>query len=243
MFRGIYTAANGMIAQSMMQDALANNLANEATPGFKRSSASVGAFPWQVVALAGPAHTAAPIGTGALVDRTSLDWSAGELQEGGPTSVAIVGEGFFAVQGDGETLYSRAGDFHVTGKGILVDGRGRAALGSSGVIRLSSGGPVRLGADGSVYEGDTVVGKLQIYRTGSGTTVTAVEGGAYRVQGPIAPAADARLVVGQVEGSNVDPIQEMTALLAVARTYEGSRQAFRAEDEAAQHAVGDIGKF
>ncbi|MBX6722959.1 MAG: flagellar hook basal-body protein [Dactylosporangium sp.] len=244
MLRGIYTAANGMIAQGQMQDVIANNLANEATPGFKRSLATVGAFPWQFVQLAGGLGQRVGMGTGALVDRTILDWSQGEIQPGSPTDAAIQGDGFFAVRdAAGQTLYTRSGHFHVDTGGNLVDDQGRQVLGTAGPLRVSGTREVSLGADGTVYDGTTPVGRIAIFVTEPGAAMVSIDGSAYRVQGNVRQVTDVQLAVGSVELSNVDPIREMTQLMSVVRTYEGSRQAFQAQDAAAQRAIGDIGRF
>lgn len=244
MLRGVYTAANGMIAHGAAEDVVANNLANQATPGFKRSEPTLGAFPWQVVQLAGPAAARSGLGTGAMVDRTSLDWSPGELATGGPTDVAIVGDGFFQVAGPGgQPLYTRAGSFHVDRDGTLVDAFGRAVLGASGPIRLAPGDPVRIDQDGAVVSGGRVAGRLSVYTVPDGTPIEAVDGGAYRVDGTAAPVTEVKLLVGTVEASNVDPVRDMTLLLAVARSYEGSREALQAEDAAARKAIADVGRF
>lgn len=245
--RGLYTAANGMIAQSMAEAVIANNLANQETPGFKRAEPASGAFPWQVVVLGGAplqaASGTAPLGTGSLLDRTALDWSQGDLAEGGPLDVTIEGEGFFRVDDGNGVLYTRAGTFHVSPQGVLVDAAGRAVEGQTGPIRLQGRGRPAILPDGTVMDGDRVAGRLAVYRPAPGATVVAVADGAYAIQGGVQPATDAQFRPGVVEMSNVDPVREMTQLMAVARTYEASRQAFSAEDQAAQQAARDVGRF
>ncbi|MBE3589529.1 MAG: flagellar hook basal-body protein [Firmicutes bacterium] len=270
MLRGLYTAANGMVAQSMAEAVLANNLANQETPGFKRAQPATGAFPWQIVVLgagaavpgstltatampgagvaaAGGAFLAAApkaaLGTGALLDRTGIDWSEGEVAAGGPLDVAIEGEGFFRVDAGGMELYTRAGTFHVSPQGVLVDAAGRPVEGESGPIRLQGRGRAAILPDGTVMDGDRPAGRLAVFMPAPGATVTAVTEGAYAIQGGAQAAAGARLRPGAVETSNVDPVREMTELMSVARTYEASRQAFTAEDQAAQQAARDVGRY
>ncbi len=45
MFRGLYTAASGMLSQQRRIEMMTNNIANANTPGYKADQASLRAFP------------------------------------------------------------------------------------------------------------------------------------------------------------------------------------------------------
>ena len=49
MFRGLYTATSGMMANNRRQQILTNNLANASTPGFKQDQSTLRAFPEQLI--------------------------------------------------------------------------------------------------------------------------------------------------------------------------------------------------
>ena len=49
MLRGFYTAASGMLAQQRHQEALANNIANMNTPGYKADQATIRSFPEMLI--------------------------------------------------------------------------------------------------------------------------------------------------------------------------------------------------
>jgi flagellar hook protein FlgE len=56
-----------------------------------------------------------------------------------PLSVAIDGPGWFIFDDRGRTVYGRRGDFHIDSSGMLVDGSGRAVMGS-GIGPVDAGG-------------------------------------------------------------------------------------------------------
>lgn len=240
MLRGIYTAANGLLQASQLQEITAHNLANQLTPGFKRTLAASGVYPWHYLRLGG---TSLPVGmgTGSLLDKTALDWSQGTWEKGGPADVAILGEGFFAVQAGGEILYTRAGRFTVGPDGYLQVGAGWRVLGPDGPIQVRSGEPLEITPEGEVYAAGVRQGLLRVVVPGEGAVVEALDNGAYRIQGPLQDQTPA-LLPGYWESSNVDPVREMSQLLLVARAYEGSRQVLKAQDEALQQASRDVGR-
>ncbi|MDI3269275.1 MAG: flagellar hook-basal body complex protein [Bacillota bacterium] len=240
MIRGIYTAANGLLQASQLQDITAHNLANQLTPGFKRSLPASGVYPWHYLRLGGTSFLMG-MGTGSLLDKTALDWSQGTWQEGGSADAAILGEGFFAVEAGGETLYTRAGRFTVGADGYLQVGAGWRVLGPVGPIQVKGAEPLEINSQGEVYAAGARQGLLRVVVPGREAVVEALENGAYRIQGPLQEKTPA-LLSGYWESSNVDPVREMSQLLLAARAYEGSRQVLKAQDEALQQASRDVGR-
>src|SRR5262245_24778502 len=100
MLRGLYTSASGMLAEQFRQDAIANNLANVSSTGFKRDEAIFKAFPSHLLQrihdrldaadASGPAAMAAGVfaapqaigymGQGNGLDATVINFSDGSVQ-------------------------------------------------------------------------------------------------------------------------------------------------------------------
>ena len=132
MLTGLSSAATALRTADYRQDVVATNLAHMNVPGFRQSLALVTNFAEEAEAQAEDRP-----GYGKRIETTVNDFSIGPLEQTGRSlDVAIEGDGFFSVQGDGETLYTRNGGFHIGENGILVGSHGMPILGRNGTIRI-----------------------------------------------------------------------------------------------------------
>ena len=172
MWRGLYTAATGMISEQKRTDVIANNIANAATHGYKRDlavhkefhnmliqrvndfgdegSLGMNVAPFSSLSKLGTSRqdvtqikgfTADPfkhpnigrLGLGDYIDEIAVDYAQGPLESTGNTyDLAIVGDGFFAVQTPDGVRYSRNGAFFKNQQGYLQDIRGYNLLDTQG---------------------------------------------------------------------------------------------------------------
>jgi flagellar hook protein FlgE len=142
---------SGLTAESTALSAIANNLSNQNTTGYKDSSVLFSDLFYQNLGTTGSGD---PIQEGAGTQVGSLPslFTQGSVSATGvPTDVAIQGTGFFAVQNSSGVInYTRAGDFSVDADNFLVTSEGQQVLGypaANGVINTGAGiGPLQLGA-------------------------------------------------------------------------------------------------
>lgn len=115
-----------------------NNIANAETVGFKRSRVVLQDLPYLRIQESGAsdstedeARLRTHIGMGVRLAGVRLDVRPGELEKtGGRLDLAIDGDGFFTVVSEGETLYTRCGEFVLNAKGEI------ATIGSQQAYRL-----------------------------------------------------------------------------------------------------------
>jgi flagellar hook protein FlgE len=141
---------SGLAAESTALSAIANNLANQNTTGYKDTTVLFADLFYQNLGTTG-AGDPVQLGSGTKVQEMPADFTQGNITSTGvPTDVAIQGAGFFAVQSGGVTSYTRAGDFSVDNSNFLVTSAGQQVLGYpavNGVVNTGSGvGPLQLGA-------------------------------------------------------------------------------------------------
>ncbi len=120
MFESIYTGLTGLLGFSKGLDIISNNVANLNTPGFKSSQLQFQDLFYQY-RMDGNNESAAQLGTGVGTGGTSLKFTAGEMREtGNDNDVAIDGNGFFILRKDGQTFYTRVGQFDFDENGFLI---------------------------------------------------------------------------------------------------------------------------
>ena len=133
MIRALYSAASGMTAQQMNVDNIANNLANANTNGFKERRTQFKDLLYQSFIQPGAAagaQTLVPsglqIGLGTRPAANEIIFSEGNFQEtDNPLDMVIQGNGFFQVRlPNGQTAYTRAGDFQLDKDGNIVTSDG-----------------------------------------------------------------------------------------------------------------------
>ncbi|MBL8332376.1 MAG: flagellar basal-body rod protein FlgF [Rubrivivax sp.] len=235
MDRLIYLSMSGAKATMQRQDVLSHNLANASTTGFRAEMAAFRSVP----VLGDGASTRAY----ALESTIGYDDAAGPVQTTGrELDVALRGNAWLAVQGnDGTEAYTRAGALEVTSEGTLVTAGGRTVLGDGGPITVPAAARVEIAADGTI---NATVGNGRPQAVGRLKLVTP-EGPLQRGADGLFRAADgnelnadpaARLQAGALEGSNVNPVQTMVAMIAAARQFEAQMKSLQQAEQREQAA-------
>src|SRR5579863_2676881 len=142
---------SGLTAESTALSAIANNLTNQNTTGYKDTSVLFSDLFYQSLGTTGSGDPI-QVGAGTQVSSMPSLFTQGSVSATGvPTDVAIQGTGFFAVQNSSGVInYTRAGDFSVDANNYLVTSEGQQVLGYpavNGVVNTGAGiAPIQLGA-------------------------------------------------------------------------------------------------
>ena len=131
MMTSLYTGTTGMKSYSVGMSSISNNIANLNTVAFKNSMMLYSDNISQTVFSAGAngitEHSQLGMGVNVSVNRT-MHLQGSFMQGSSPTDLAIAGKGFFGVEKNGITQYTRAGNFRFTNEGMLVDPNGYSLL-------------------------------------------------------------------------------------------------------------------
>jgi flagellar basal-body rod protein FlgF len=223
MDRMLYVAMSGAVQTLDAQAANAHNLANSATPGFKRDLSQFRSMP-----VFGPGL---PTRVYALSERPGFDLNAGAFQSTArELDVAVSKDGWIAVQGrDGSEAYTKRGDLQLTVNGQLTTGAGHPVLGDGGPIALPPVEKVEIGADGTISVRPTgqdakalaAVDRIKLVKLDPAGLVKG-EDGLFRLEGGQSAPADAnlRLASGTLEASNVGIVDALVEMIALARQFE-----------------------
>lgn len=244
MLRGMYTAASGMLVEVLKTDAIANNLANATTIGFKRQSVSVQSFPQMLLhrindAGSSPGARAAtpigPLGTGAAIDELSSDMTQGPLQfTGRSLDVALVGPGFLSVQlPNGQVAYTRAGSLTISPDGMLSTLDGHPVLGTQGPIPIHPG-DVAIDSTGIVWVDGTAVDQLALVEFEAPHLLERIGDNLLMQSEPSGEPVVAEFTTVNseyLERSNTRVVTEMVALITSQRAYEANQKVIQVQDE------------
>ena len=238
-----------MLASEAAQDAIAQNLANAATTGYKRDLPQFQSFQETLLRSTGAAggSPVGGLGTGVGVSALATDFADGALQQtGNPLDIALTGGAALAVQTPQGVRYSRDGSLTRSAQGLLVQANG------SGSVLDQSGRPITLPASakeivitprGDIVADGKSVGRLQLMSV-TRTTGATKQGDNLFSQANAVPAGPSATVhQGFLESSNVNVVQEMVAMIAMQRAYETDQKMVQAEDDATGHAVNDVPKM
>ena len=253
----LWAAKTGLDAQQTQMTVTANNLANVATNGFKRSRAVFDDLLYQNVSQVGAStsqNTLSPtglqLGTGVRVVSTERSYTQGNLdQTGNSLDLAIQGRGFFQVlRPDGTIGYTRDGSFQVNAQGQVVNSSGYQL--QPGITIPTGAQSITIATDGVVsvqvpgQSAPTTVGTLQLadfinppglQTVGDNLLVESASSGTPTTSNP-GIAGMGTLVQGSVESSNVDVVQEMVDMIQTQRAYEMNSKAVQATDQMLQFA-------
>lgn len=243
MNHALYTSFLGMRARQRTLDAISDNIANSSTTGFKSDQPFFRSFEAADVKGSAPNDRH---GMGVLTGgRTSF--ATGTIRDTGrPLDVAIDGDAFFSVRTPRGERYTRAGSFTIDSTGQLVTQTGDLVLGENGAINLPKG-EVTIGRDGSVMVGDRKIDRLKLVSFADPHAALAKEGANYfAATGSEKPATSnsANVMQGALEGSNVNTVTEMVAMMANGREFDSLEKTLSVTmNEIGRKVASDIGKI
>lgn len=244
----IYQVLAAAMGQQDKLDQIANNLANVNTVGFKRDSAIFRNFfelAQEAAGVTGPLPAGQP-SIPTLADAYT-DFSQGPaIATGKNLDLMIEGEGFFEIEAPGAqgAFYTRAGAFHlneadelVTAENLRVlDGRGGAIT-----INTALGDPV-ITPEGEIKVGGATVATIELLKFPNPQLLSKIGNGLFA-----APAdevaeivAEPRLRQGFLEGSNVNPIDQMIKMLQTQNAYITQQKAMKAIDDVTGERISQV---
>jgi flagellar basal-body rod protein FlgG len=153
-----------MRAQQWRLDAVANNLANVATDGYKRDVAAFKAFPEMLIrrqdddgvyqhpfGSADAAPIVGKMGTGVELNELFTNFEQGALKEtSSDYDIAMDGKGFFSIATPWGERYTRNGSFQLGKEGILETKEGYPVLGENGILRVKANN-FQIDKDGRIW--------------------------------------------------------------------------------------------
>ena len=229
---GMYVGMTAMSSRQRELEAIADNLANADTPGFKANMYAFETF--------FPDGADGNMASVAAVD-AGLDHRTGLIrQTGNPLDVIPAGENYFQVEmKNGDMGFTRNGHLTVQPDGTLtIAGNPVMSEGGSPIV-VPPDAPVRISADGTIWSGDNRIEQLGTY---------SLEGELERVSASIVKAkngesemADNRVRVGEIELSNISALEASVDMMHTQRLFDHAVQAVQTYRKIDDRAI-QVGK-
>jgi len=255
MIKALWTAATGMEAQQISQDVVANNLANINTVGFKKARADFQDLMYQIYSKSGAETSGGnqlPVGIeiGMGVKPVAVQKMFGQgdyMQTDNEFDFAIEGDGFFQLDNNGHTVYTRAGNFKVDKDGSLCNSEGLKLIPEVTVpvdmvyFTVDSGGTWTAADE----QGNSLAtGRIELARFTNPAGLTSLgrnlfdetEASGDSTVGNPGEGGNGTISQRFLEMSNVNVVDEMVQMIVGQRAYEINSKAIQTADSMLQMA-------
>lgn len=211
---------------------IANNIANSATNGFRQEGVIFSEY-----VQTAPDQSSLSMSQ-ARIQNTSMQQGA-LTQTGGAFDFAIEGDGFFLVETPAGERLTRAGSFSPNADGDLVTMDGYRVLDAGGAPLFvpPDATNIAAAADGTLSANGQLLGQIGVVRPTDPLGLVREDGVRFRADDGVEPAETATILQGFVEGSNVNPILQVSRMIEVQRAYEMGQSFLETEDERIRNAV------
>ena len=242
-----------MLTQNRHLAVTGNNITNAATPGFKSDEFIASTFQNEMFSRYGNIDhedgqelgtTTSMITAGTV---TVTDHSQGVFDQTGMNmDFALTGNGFFQLQGEEGTVYTRNGSF-------IVDDEGYLSLPHGGRVLGDDNQPIYLGtediqalSDGTILAADgvTVLGRIGVVDFQDYATLQkSGDEGLFITNGGQAAPVDTPIEWQTLEKSNVDMVKEMTDMMSSQRALQSAAQVLKMYDQLLGKATTEVGRI
>lgn len=222
-----YIALSRQMALWKQMDIVSNNMANMNTSGFKQDDALFTSFLVETPEATGIGRTPLYF----TEDYGSFqNFAEGAFEETGNTfDLAIQGDAFFCLETSAGEMYTRKGQFSLDADGKLVTNDGAIVLSENNEPFFFAPGETEISIteSGDVMTENGVIGRLKLATFADNQKLLKVAGTMFEnTDGNQMEIGNnnVRVAQGVIEKSNVNPIEEMTKLIKVQRSYEYVQQ-------------------
>jgi flagellar basal-body rod protein FlgF len=228
----IESATQILSASERRLEIVSNNVANAATPGFKRQVSFSETMVEREVASARDALGSRPDLTPGKLDST-----------GNPLDIALRGAGFFQLRAGGDLVYSRQGQFSRAADGSVVTPQGHVLQQAGGGDLVIDRAEVRILEDGTVVDEGRPVARIAVFNAADPLRIAPLGGSLYSIPDvSLEETADAGLRQGMIEASNVTLGEEMVEMMASVRQAESGARLVQLYDDLTGRAIAAFGQ-
>jgi flagellar basal-body rod protein FlgF len=234
----LYVALSSQIAFQRRMETIANNVANASTPGFRREEIKFEAM---------LSHSASePVAFASTGDAFIKRDPGQMIKTGNPLDVAVQGDAWFAIRTPAGNVYTRDGRMKITPEGELqsIDGYPILDAGGGQLQINPNSGPLDIASDGMITQNNQQIGAIGLFTIDPAAKLSRYENSGVIPDKPATPALDFNrvgVVQGHIEGSNVNPMWEMSQLIMASRSYDAVSNSIDKSEDSLTEAIKALG--
>jgi flagellar basal-body rod protein FlgF len=234
----LYVSLSAQVSLQKRLETIAHNIANSSTAGFRAEEVKFETL----LSQAAPNPVAF-----ANAEQTYLSRRAGELvRTDNPFDLAVEGDAWLAIDTPAGRVYTRDGRMRMTDAGELQTLNGQPILDIGGApVQLDpNGGTPQIARDGTIVQGNRQIGAIGLFTIDEAAHLTRYETSGVIPDRPAQPVIDFTKIgvqQGYIERANVNPVQEITKLIMVSRSFEAVTAQINASEASLQEAIRTLG--
>lgn len=232
-------ALSRQLAVRDQMETIANNVANMSTPAYKGERTLFHEY------LSGPTGKNNEITFPQLKGIFRETHEGAVATTGNSLDVALRGKGYLVVEKpDGFTRYTRDGHLSLNNKNQIVTQQGYPVMGVNNrpMTVPQDAKSVTIAADGTISAGDVRVGQFKLVSFENEQHLVRTGDGLYRTDAVPQKATDVDVLQGNLEGSNIQPVLEITRMIEASRIYQSAQKIVNSEDERIRKAIERLSK-
>lgn len=236
--QSLYVSLTGQLSLERRMETVARNVANMQTAGYRADEVK-----FDTLVKKPGAEPVSFASTG----ETYISRESGDIQQtGNSLDVAIKGEGWLGIQTGNGVAYTRDGRFQVGTDGVLKTIEGNTVLdsGNAPILLDPLAGPPQIAQDGTISQDGRPAGVLGLFSIPQDAKLARAGNSAVTPNTQAEPIVDFSnngFAQGYVEGSNVNPISEITKLITITRAFESTNSMMQSAETLRQEAIRKIG--
>ncbi|MEI2385825.1 flagellar basal-body rod protein FlgF [Breoghania sp. JC706] len=235
----LYVSLSSQVALARRLDTVARNVANMSTVGYRADEVKFS----EVLSKKGPDAISFANGGEVYISRQH----GGLTRTDNPLDIAIDGDGWLAIRTGAGIAYTRDGRMQMGTDGMLRTVNDYPVLDSGGlpVMLDPEAGAPTIAADGAVHQGENRVGTIGLFKIADDAKLARLDNSAVIPDQPATPVMEFThdgIVQGYTEGSNVNPIREMTKMIELTRTFDSISKMIDSGAENQQKAIRELGE-
>jgi flagellar basal-body rod protein FlgF len=166
------------------------------------------------------------------------------VQTGNELDIALHGQGYMVMGNPGQELFARTGIYHLDSNRQVVTSDGYPLLNENNqpIVIPQGAQHITITGDGIVSTEQGETGRIRLVRFASEQAMRNAGSGMYATDQAPLPATETTVTQGALEGSNIQPVMEVTRMLQMSRDYTSVQNMLDAENQRQRDAVARIAK-
>lgn len=221
-------------------DVIANNIANSSTPGYRAQRVIFEEYLQDPSTELGQFDQVYDYGQFTVTKQGATE------RTGNTFDVALFGEGYFAVETEAGTQYTRAGNFQIGSDGTLMTPQGYPVL-SGGESRITippDATNITISDRGDISSDQGIIGTLGVFEFANVQFLAPSGDNLYEDRGAGQTEAENTTVKqGFLETSNVNSVLEIGRLIQTSRDFEVTQRLLQEENERVRQSISRLGQL